>query len=223
MGFVEVTKDRTSSETTVAIKEMERDLHTAGPDPKPLVRVHHDQDTSFLGRGEEDLGTYLLDEKIRQTDTGGHRPSNNAHTEKRIGLVIYCFRAILYTATGGGRYYDQLTVWGPGIKHANNMVNYAPWSDGVSPYEKRSGRKYQFGKDDHIFGAKCLYWVKKEHRDSKFANPGAEAIWVGRSSRTPGSHIVVPYKWDGGSQRYILGETLEVPSVDVNNSHFPLR
>ena len=56
---------------------------------------------------------------VEQTHTGGHRPSNNAKTEKRIGLVSYYMKAILYQATGGTRYYDML--WGPAVVHANNM------------------------------------------------------------------------------------------------------
>ena len=38
---------------------------------------------------------------MAQTDTGGHRPTNNSRTERRIGLVLYSFRASLMTATGG--------------------------------------------------------------------------------------------------------------------------
>jgi len=136
LGFVELTRDRTAPEAVLSAKKMIRDLHIAGPDPKPLVRIHTDDDTSFKGEFKE----YMLDEKVDQTDTGGHRPTNNAHAEKRIGLLVYCFRALLYTATGGGRYYDQL--WGPGIVHANTMLNYSTiFSMELAPELGAEGRR----------------------------------------------------------------------------------
>ena len=88
--------------------------------------------------------------KIIQTDTGGHRPTNNSYAEKRIGLLVACFGALLYTATGGGRYCDQL--WGPGIRHANRMLNASKWTDDKSPYETRVGKTYDY-TGDYIFGA----------------------------------------------------------------------
>ena len=83
---------------------------------------------------------------------------------------------------------------------------------------------YEFDdKHDHVFGARCLYWKKPEHRESKFENPGTEAIWVGRSDQQPGSHLVVPIVWDEHSTRYVLGTTISTPAVDVDNTRFPLR
>ena len=41
-----------------------------------------------------DMAAYLLDEKVEQTHTGGHRPSNNAKTERRIGEVLNYLRAM---------------------------------------------------------------------------------------------------------------------------------
>ena len=196
---------------------MIREIHTVGPNPKEVVRIHSDQDTSFAG----ELADELLGTKVKQTHTGGHRPTNNSRTEKRIGLVLYSFRAMLYTATGGGRYYDQL--WGPGLVHANKMVNYSTWSDGTSPYATRVGKPYTFSKHDHVFGAKCLYWEKKEHREVKWETAGKKGIWVGRSDVTPDAHLVVPYAFDAGSNRYVLGKVQTVARADVNDNEFPLR
>ena len=215
-GLVQLTTDRSSQQAVTAVKKMICDLHTAGPDPKPLHRVHTDDDTSFMG----EFGEFLTEEKIKQTNTGGHRPTNNAHSEKRIGLLTCCFRALLLGATGGGRYYDQL--WGPGIKHANKMVNQNPWSDGISPYSRRVGKDYEWQQTDHVFGAHCLYWTKKEHRESKWQSPGTQAIWVGKSDTTPGAHLVIPYLKDVGSDRYVLGPTVTAPAVDVDDTRFPL-
>ena len=216
-GMVELQKDRTSAGASKGVKAMLRELHTIGPDPKEVVRLHSDNDKSFAG----ELEAELLDAKVRQTNTGGYRPTNNSRTEKRIGLVLYSLRAMLYTATGGGRYYDQL--WGPGLKHACRMVNVSEWSDGKSPYAARVGKPYVFDKHDHVFGAKALYYVNKEHRNTKLDMPGQEAIWVGRSAEVPGAHVVVPYTWDAASQRYVLGSTVTVARADVDDNVYPLR
>ena len=92
---------------------------------------------------------------------------------------------MLLTATGGTRYYDLL--WGADLRHANDMVNYAPTSDGKpSPFERRTGMPYDWENSEaYVFGQGCTYWVKKEHRVSKWQSPGAEAIWVGKSKETP--------------------------------------
>ena len=187
-----------------------------GPNPKTTVRVHSDDDTSFQG----ELQQYLLEQKTRQTNTGGYRPSNNSMTERRIGLVLLSFRAILLTATGGTRYYDQL--WGPGIVHANDCVNRAEWSDGSCPYKSQVGSDYPWGKSDHVFGAKALHFVPKEKRDKKWSSSGQPAIWVGRSMVTPGADIVVPITWGGGSSRYVLGSTVVAFNVAVDDTKFPL-
>ena len=47
LGFVELTKDRTAPEAVLSAKKMIRDLHIAGPNPEPLVRIHTDDATSF--------------------------------------------------------------------------------------------------------------------------------------------------------------------------------
>ena len=136
--------------------------------------------------------------------------------------MLNSFRAMLLQATGGQRYYDQL--WGNGLVHANKMVNVAPWCDGKSPYEIRTGKKYEFNnKEDHVFGAKVVYYVPKELREVKWTTPGQEAIWVGRSTVTPDAHLVVPIVWEGGSNRYVLGKTVVSSKVDVDDTKFPLR
>ena len=53
LGFVELTRDRSAPEAVLSAKKMIRDLHLAGPDPKPLVRIHTDDDTSFKGEFKE--------------------------------------------------------------------------------------------------------------------------------------------------------------------------
>ena len=216
-GMIQLTKDRTSANAAHAVKEMIRDIKHAGPNPKEVVRIHSDQDTSFAGELEKEL----LDKQVRQTNTGGHRPTNNSRTEKRIGLVLYALRAMLYTATGGTDYYEQL--WGPAVVLANAAVNRATWSDGSSPYTTRVGQEYEYSDRDHVFGAGCVYWLKKEHRPTKLTMPGQEGIWIGRSTTTPDADLVVPIKWEGSSNSYKLGRTVTVAKAVVDNTYYPLR
>ena len=219
MGFVELSYNKAGPYSLRGVKEMIREMHVMGPDPKPVARLHSDQDPSFNAK----LEAYLLTEKIAQTDTGGHRPENNSRTEKRIGLVTMAFKACLLEATGGTKYYEKL--WGVGLKFANDAVNRSPRADGrLSPFELRTGAPYAWDdKVDHHFGAKVLSYVKEDHRETSFALPGEEGIWVGRSKTTPGADIIVPIQWDGGSSRYILGKSKAVFGCKVDNGHFPLR
>ena len=216
-GMVELTRDREAKHARDGLMNMMRDLKHAGPDPKDVARVHTDDDTSFKKEFQEEL----LARQIRQTNTGGYRPSNNSMTERRIGLLLSSLRAVLYTATGGSRYYDKL--WGPALKFANSMVNRGAWSDGSSPYQARVGKEYEWVDDDHVFGAKCIYWVPKEKRDLKWITPGREGIWVGRSDEVTDGHIVIPIEWDGGGKRYVLGPTVIAARADVDDETFPLR
>ena len=56
-----------------------------------VVRVHTDDDKSFRG----EFQNYLLGEKIKQTNTGGYTPTNNSRTERRLRMLLECFRACL--------------------------------------------------------------------------------------------------------------------------------
>ena len=49
-------------------------------------------------------------------------------------------------------------------------------------FEIRNGAPYAWDdKVDHHFGAKVFSYVKEDHRETSFALPGEEGIWVGRS------------------------------------------
>ena len=84
MGHVALTQSRLAKEGIHGFKMMEREHHLISEHARGTVRVHTDQDTSFDKEFREDL----LERKVRQTDTGGYRPSNNSRTERRIGLVL---------------------------------------------------------------------------------------------------------------------------------------
>ena len=86
-GMVYLTPDRSSANAKKGVKEMIREIHTVGPNPKEVVRLHSDHDASFAG----ELADELLGSKVRQTHTGGHRPTNNSRTEKssnRPGVIL---------------------------------------------------------------------------------------------------------------------------------------
>ena len=80
------------------------------------------------------------------------------------------------------------------MKFANDAVSRPTRADGrASLFKLRTGAPYIWDdKVDHHFGAKVLSYVKEDHRETSFALPGEEGIWVGRSKTTPGARIIVP-------------------------------
>ena len=44
MGFVELSYNKAGPDSLRGVKEMIREMHVMGPDPKPVARLHSDQD-----------------------------------------------------------------------------------------------------------------------------------------------------------------------------------
>ena len=165
-GMVRLMPDKTAVECTAAVASMRTELRTMSKDlAKDLVRVHSDNDPSF----KKELKAYLVAEGIRQTHTGGHRPTNNSRTERRIRMINEAFRATLLVATGGLAMYESL--WGPGMAHAMHCSNTNTWSDGRCPYKAMTGKDYDWGKRDLSFGQSGLLFIDPEHRQSKSTVP----------------------------------------------------
>ena len=138
-----------------------------------------------------------------------------------IRKVTESFRASLCQSTGGNDYHEQL--WGNGMMHAVYCVNRVPWSDGTEPYLTLTGKSYEFGPDDHVFGAKCIYKVPPTLKSHKHVANGNEGIWVGRDNDT-GAHRVLPIKWDSDAQRWHLSPVVIATTVKVmDETDFPLR
>ena len=166
-GLVRLMPDKTAAERTEAAASMQSELRTMSKDPKKdLVRVHSDDDPSF----KKELKAYLVAEGIRQTHTGGYRPTNNSRTERRIRMINEAFRATLLVATGGLAIYESL--WGPGLTHAMHCSNSNVWTDDRCPYKTLTGKDYEWGKRDLSFGQSGLLFVHPEHRQSKFQPTG---------------------------------------------------
>ena len=128
-GMIRLLPDKTAAQCAEAVASMRTELRTVSKDPtKDLVRVHSDDDKSFKG----ELRTWLASEGIRQTDTGGYRPTNNSRVERRIRMINEAFRASLLVATGGLTIYESL--WGPGLVQAMHSSNCSVWMDGRCPY-----------------------------------------------------------------------------------------
>ena len=184
---------------------MTTELRTMSKDPAmKLVRVHSDDDPSFKG----ELKARLASEGIRQTNTGGYRPTNNSRTERRIRTINEAFRATLIVATGGLAEYESL--WGPGLAHAMHCSNCNVWTDGRCPYRAITGKEYDWGKRDLSFGQSGLAYKPPEHRRSKFDTTGYSVIWVGHSRTTPDAERVVPIEWDPAQTAYKLGTEIDV-------------
>ena len=204
-GMVRLMPDKTAVECTVAVASMRTELRTMSTDPvKDLVRVHSDDDPSF----KKELKAYLIAEGIRQTNTGGYRPTNNSRTERRIRMINEAFRATLLVATGGLAMYESL--WGPGLAHAMHCSNTSTWSDGRCPYKAMTGKDYDWGKRDLSFGQSGLLFIDPEHRQSKFQPTGRKGIWVGKSHTTPDAVRAIPTTWDPDKNAFVLGKVVEV-------------
>ena len=217
-GCVTLSNDKEAPTSTQCLKHMRLELESMSSDNLKLRRVHHDVDGSFDGEFKQ----YLLDNTIVDTDTGGHRPNNNAHTERRNKKLKESFKAMLYNATGGIGVYNAL--WGRGIKHANYCVNRVPWNDGRVPYTLLTGEEYVFNpKRDMIFGQQVYYHVHKDARKDTWETPGREGIWVGVSDRITNGHIIVPITWNPSSNSYDLGNSIHTPHVKAPKLYFPLR
>ena len=77
-GMVRLLPDKTAAQCAASVACMRTELRTMSKDPKKdLVRLHSDDDKSFKG----ELKAWLVSEGIRQTDTGGYRPTNYSRVE----------------------------------------------------------------------------------------------------------------------------------------------
>ena len=204
-GMVRLLPDKTAAECATAVASMRTELRTMSKDPrKDLVRLHSDDDKSFKG----ELKAWLASEGIRQTDTGGYRPTNNSRVERRIRMINEAFRASLLVATGGLPIYESL--WGPGLVQAMHSSNCNVWVDGRCPYLAITGKEYKWEKRDMCFGQSGLLFIEPEHRQSKFQPTGRTGIWVGRSRDTPDAVRVVPTTWDPTLNAFTLGQVVEM-------------
>ena len=172
---------------------------------------HHDDDKSFRGLVAE----YGVSQGWKDTDTGGYRPNANSIVERRIGMLNQVFRCLLLVATGGRVYYEQL--WGPGLVHANYIVNNRPWPDRESPVVKLSRNQdgSSMKKIKHIFGEYCLFKVSKEQKAGKWQPESEMGIYLGPSSHSHNSHDVAPIKWNSGSQCWDIGASVTAVTIKV--------
>ena len=81
-GMVRLMPDKTAVECTEAVASMRSELRTMSKDlAKGLVRVHSDDDPYF----KKELRAYLVAEGIRQTHTGGYRPTKTVALRDESG------------------------------------------------------------------------------------------------------------------------------------------
>ena len=217
-GIVQLSKNKEAATTLDMIKGGRRLLETESVDDKKVTRMHHDNDKSF----DSVVKTYLKDEKITDTVTGGYRPTNNSRTERRNRTLKEAFKANLLMATGGIGVYNAL--WGPGLVHSNYCINRVQWADGRTPVQALTGNSYKFDKtQDYIFGQKVYYHKPEPTRADTWEASGGEAIWVGVSDQITGGHVVVPIKWDPKNNQYKLYGTHHTAKVKATEISFPLR
>ena len=66
---------------------------------------------------------------------------------------------MLVECTGGHSYYVELR--GASLKRAAYCINRCKRQNRPSAYEEAWGVSYEWGKDEHSFGARCVYKANK--------------------------------------------------------------
>jgi len=108
------------------------------------------------------------------------------------------------------------------VSRAAYCLNRADRKDKPSPYKKAWGHEFEWGSNEHTFGARCLYKVHAHERE-KYESVSNVGIWVGYNMDS-NQHLVVPLEaWDPIEQEYLLGNLRSVGTVRVFEDQFPLR
>ena len=113
-------------------------------------------------------------------------------------MLNQVFRCLLLVATGGRIYYEQL--WGPGLVHANEVINSRPWPNRDSPSDMLSSKIVSKPRGNHIFGEYCLYKISTEQKSGKWQPNSEMGIWLGHSSSVHAGHSVAPIEWSDSNQ-----------------------
>ena len=222
IGYADVGLQDTkgSSEVLESVLEMERQLKAESKREGRIVSFHHDDDKAYRGEFEK----RARKEGWKDTHTGGHRPSTNAVCERRIGMLNQLFRVLLLGCTGGLYYYEQL--WGPGLRHANYILNRRPWKrlQGWSPVGWLRGEKIlKLDRNLHVFGAYCMWKVSGKQKSGKWQPNSEKGIWVGLNPDVVGGHLVIPIKWNPKNRCWDLMPTVTATTVHVYDDVFPLK
>ena len=157
------------------------------------------------------------------TNTGGYNHQANSRVERRNRSIKQAFKAALFNATAGLQYYNSL--WGVGLKHANEAVNYNTDTTNRNYYELLTGKKYEYdiGGRDLAFGQQVFYHLSDEQLGDDWSTNGQEAIWVGKSTSISGGHTIVPIQWEPDNKLYTLSPSKEVSHIRFENIKYPLR
>ena len=133
-----------------------------------------------------------------------------------------CARAMLAEATGGvnEKYYRALR--GLATSRVAYCITRCGTREEHSAYRKAWDTEYEWGDEEHAFGARCLVTIPKPKRSSKMGSVVRAAIWVGRQLDT-NQHIVVYIEWNPDTREYDIGPIDYVRTVNVFDNDFPLR
>ena len=112
---------------------------------------------------------------------------------------------------------------GPGLIHANSIVNDRPWPDRDSPVDVLSGKPVVKPKTKHVFGEYCIYKVHSAQKSGKWQPNSEMGIWLGHNQDVHGGHSVAPVEWNKASQCWDIGSTVVATTVRVYDNAFPLR
>jgi hypothetical protein len=183
-----------------------------------LSRVHSDCEPSLIGS----LVTHLKSRDLWMTRTEGYDHNGAGVVENRNRILLKGVRSALLTATGGRCRYTE--VWGSAFMATNDVINHTAYAGEKSPVQNSGGISFDVeSKDSHIYGARVVRYQAQERRDEKLDVSGRLSMYAGRSFLIPGGHRVIDLTWNQYSKRFDLSPTLDVKTVVVDNTSFPLK
>ena len=218
VGWYKPVKSHSGEDAIEAFKECEFRVSMMFPPGEfKLARVHSDCEPSLIGP----LADYLKSKGVWPTRTEGYDHNGNAIVENRNRTMMKGLRTVLYTATCGRSRYNE--VWGTAVVHINDCVNHTSHAGESSPVENCGGEPIDLESDEFgVYGSLVRFYRAKERRDGKLDSTCCFGAYAGRSHDVPGGHRVIELSWNHDSKRFDLLPTVDVKTVSIDNTKYPL-
>ena len=156
------------------------------------------------------------------TRTEGYDHNGAGVVENRNRIMLKGVRSALLGATGGRCRYTE--VWGSAFMATNDVINHTAYAGEKSPVQNAGGISFDVESEhSHIYGSRVIRYEAKERRDEKLDVSGRLSMYAGRSFVIPNGHRVIDLNWNHMSKRFDLGPTIDVKTVVVDDTSYPLK
>ena len=133
----------------------------------------------------EDMDAFCEELRINRTLTVPHLSQQNPYAERAWGTLQKHLRSSLIESGVDHRF------WSYGIEQAALVTNILPDDNGVSPYERVYGKKYDY-TSLHVIFSLCYYLVPDKDRPSRLSPRALPAIYLGPDKHRNGHYVYVP-------------------------------